>query len=96
MTLTTLPTPLPTDWPTSREVDCSTGVGVTRAYTLSEYNAYVDAQVAAQAQAVVDAQAVATAAAIQAAKIVAVNAKLAAIGLTPDDLATLGEALKAL
>jgi hypothetical protein len=78
MTLTTLPNPLPTDWPTSHEVDCSTGVGVTRAYTLSEYNAYV----AQQAQAVVQAQADATLQAAEDAKKVTLLAKL---GLTQAD-----------
>jgi hypothetical protein len=89
MTLTTLPNPLPTDWPTSHEVDCSTGVGVTRAYTLSEYNSYVTAQAKALADATAAATTKATADATFATQLALTNAKLIALGLTTTDIATL-------
>lgn len=76
--------------PTVLEIDCSTGEQVSREMTDAEFADYQAGQVAAKAQA--DQQAAADAE--QAAKVAAVNAKLAAIGLTQDDLVTLGMALK--
>ena len=78
--------------PTVLEVNCETGEQVSREMTNAEYADWQKAQADALAQA----QAQADADAVQAAKVAAVNAKLAAIGLTQDDLVTLGNALKSL
>ena len=73
------------------EVDCSTGIATTRSMTQEE----LDARAASVAQAQAEADAKAKAEADMAAKLATVNAKLAAIGLTADDLNTLLAVAKA-
>lgn len=81
-----------TDIPQVLEVNCESGETITRPMTDAEFADWQKAQADALAQA----QAQADADAVQAAKVAAVNAKLAALGLTQDDLVTLGNALKSL
>ena len=73
------------------EVNCATGEVVTRPMTADE----LAAQEASAAQAQAEADAKAKAEADMAAKLATVNAKLAAIGLTADDLNTLLAVAKA-
>ena len=71
-----------TDTPTAVEVNCETGEVTTRPLTAEE----IAAQAAAQAQAEADAKAKADADAAKAAAKDAAIAKLAALGLTADDV----------
>jgi hypothetical protein len=73
------------DTPTAVEVNCETGEVTTRPLTADE----IAAQQAAAAQAEADAQAKATAEAAVAAAKASAQAKLAALGLTADEVAAL-------
>ena len=76
-----------TDTPVALEVNCETGEVTTRPLTQEELDAQAVAAIAAaEEQASRDAEAEAIAAAKEAA-----HAKLAAIGLTPEEIAALGK-----